>query len=189
MEIKGITVTGKPEISGSFPTSGSSPTGKKEPPIGGFPFFPDGLPATSPPDLGELSWHGGKPVIRMAESIPARVAGIAWRWDDAGVHDVIVCRMRTPTGVTREWLRATEGPRGRMYTGGACYSDWMRPGKYNGWGGVAHTTPEGTFGSWLQDGFTSPVEAIRAVAELAKITECRWARAMLMGVNTPEVQP
>lgn len=55
----------------------------------------------------------------MAESIPARVAGIAWRWDDAGVYDVIVCRMRTPTGVTAEWLRATEGPRGRMYTGGA----------------------------------------------------------------------
>lgn len=184
MESKHLGHTGTPGNSGGIPVSGTpEPERNGTHTISVFR-VPVSVPATPLPDLGKLSWHGGKPVIRMAESIPARLAGIAWRWDDAGVHDVIVCRMRTPTGVTAEWLRATEGPDGRPCTGGACYSDWMRPGHYSG--PIGHTTPEGTFASWLQDGFTSPAEAVRALAQIAKVEECGWARLMLTGINAPE---
>ena len=58
-------------------------------------------------------------------------------------------------------------------TSGACYSDWLEPGKLT-------MTPENVFGELAASiGFATKEAAEKAIVMFSRIEECGWARAML----------
>ena len=96
-----------------------------------------------------------------AAAIPARHLLICWKHDlRRGVVDVLV----TPFPDDRQYFHDYwDG------TSGACYSDWLQPGKNT-------MTPENVFGELAASiGFATKEAAEKAIVMFSRIEQCAWA--------------
>ncbi len=99
------------------------------------------------------------------EAIPAAEVLICWKYEiGRGVIDALV----TPFPDDRHYFdHYWDG------TSGACYRDWLEPGKTT-------MTPENVFGEMAASmGFASKEAAEKVIVMFSRIRECDWARKML----------
>jgi hypothetical protein len=100
-----------------------------------------------------------------SEAIPASRVLICWKHEiGRGVVDVLVAPFPDDRQYFDDYWDGTSG---------ACYRDWLEPGKLT-------MTPENVFGEMAASmGFATKEAAEKAIVMFSRIVECGWARAML----------